>query len=296
MSGLNDNAVITAAIGYVYVADPGTAPPTPSQLASLNPETYGASAITVKITGSPTGGTFTVTVGGIVSSALPYNISNEAFQTAIEALSSVGAGNTDVTGVSLTDTAGLTIALVGELDGQVVTASGSGTNLTGGSTPAVGVTVSASPNGWTMLGHTSREDMPEFGYKGGEYILKGTWQRQRLRLVRDKEIPADHVTLNLEQWDETTLEYYFGADAATGEDGVFGVDGYFIPIEKAFLVIFKDGPVQVGFYASKSAITRSAAVKLPIDDFIAMPIKAIFLNMGVRRLYDWISEDLFVKS
>jgi hypothetical protein len=295
MSGLNDNAVITAAIGYVYVAEPGTAPPSPAQLETLNPETYGATTVTVKFTGA-TGGTGTVTIGGIVSEPIPWDVDLADFQSAIEALSSVGAGNTEVTGTLITDSSGFVISLVGELENQTVTASASAADLTGTGTPTASAVVAASGNGWTMLGHTSREDMPEFGYKGGEYVLKGTWQRQRLRLVRDKEIPADTVTLNLEQWDETTLEYYFGADAAEGEDGVFGVDGIFLPVEKAFLVIFKDGPVQVGFYASKAAITRSAAIKLPIDDFIAMPIKATFLNMGVRRLYDWISQDLFVKS
>lgn len=293
MSGLNDNAVITAAIGYVFVADPGTAPPTPSQLETLDPEAYSAPSITLAITAA-TGGTVTYTIGGDVTSAIPWNASTDIVQEAVEALDSIGVGNTDlVSGTALTG--GITLALIGEYDGTPLTITASATSLTG-STPTATGTWTSNSSGWTMLGHTSREDMPEFGYKGGEYILKGTWQRQRLRLVRDKEIPADSVTLNLEQWDQDTLEYYFGADAAPEEDGIFGVDGYFVPVEAAFLVIFIDGDVQVGFYASKAAITRTAAIKLPIDDFIALPIKATFLNMGARRLYDWISQDLFVKS
>lgn len=43
-----------------------------------------------------TGGTYTLTVGGQTTSALAYNAAASAIKTALEALSSVGAGNVDV--------------------------------------------------------------------------------------------------------------------------------------------------------------------------------------------------------
>lgn len=52
----------------------------------------------ISIQGSPEGGTFTITVGADTTSALAYNASAATVQTAIRALTAVGAGNADVTG------------------------------------------------------------------------------------------------------------------------------------------------------------------------------------------------------
>lgn len=187
---LNDNAVITAAVGYVFTATPGTAAPTPSELDALDLETFS------------------------------------------------------------------------------------------GLDPA-----------WEQIGHTSREDLPEFGFDGGEYELKGTWQKKRLRQVQSGDVPADYVTLKLEQWDKDSLELYFGADVAA-TDGVFGVDGRFVPLEKALLIVIVDGSVRIAFYAPKASITRDDSIELPLDDFAALPVKATFLDMSGHRLYDWISDEL----
>jgi len=48
--------------------------------------------------GAPTGGTFTLTFGANTTSALAYNISTAALQTALEGLASIGSGNVTVTG------------------------------------------------------------------------------------------------------------------------------------------------------------------------------------------------------
>ncbi len=87
---------------------------------------------TVTITGSPTGGTFTITVAGQTTSALAYNaVSTTTVQTAVQALSTVGTGNATVTG-----SAGgpYTIIFAASLGAMTVTASGA--SLTGGSTPS----------------------------------------------------------------------------------------------------------------------------------------------------------------
>jgi hypothetical protein len=289
---LNDNAVITAPIGYVYTASVGTVAPTPSELAAANPATFGAQSQTLVMSGSPTGGTFTVKVGtGTPSAPLPYNATAAQVQAAIEGLAEVGLGNTAVSGTTVA-TPGVDVTLIGELQGSALTFTTVNTSLTGGTTPTAAFSVKTAVNGWSQIGHTSRDKMPEFAYKGGEYNLKGTWQRKRLRLVQDKDIPADTVSLQLEQWDRSAMELYFGADAAN-VDGVFGVDGNFVPVEQALLILIVDGETTIGFYSPKSAITRDEKIDLPLDDFVAMPIKATFLNLGTRRLYDWISEELF---
>lgn len=287
---LNDNAVIVAPIGYVYTAAVGTVAPTPTELAVLEPSTFGAMSQTL-VVASATSGSFTVKVGsGSASAALPWNATAAQVQAAIEGLDEVGLGNTEVTGTSVA-TPGVVVTLIGELQGTSLTFTTVTTSLVG-STPTAVFTPLLSANGWTQIGHTSREKMPEFAYKGGEYNLKGTWQRKRLRLVQDKDVPADTVSLELEQWDRGAMELYFGADAAD-EDGVFGVDGNFVPVEQALLILIVDGDTTLGFYSPMAAITRAEKIDLPLDDFIALPIKATFLNLGNRRLYDWISESLF---
>ncbi|MCH5645164.1 hypothetical protein [Gordonia sp. ABSL49_1] len=84
---------------------------------------------TVAITGSPTGGTFTLTVGGQTTTGLANNAAASAVQAALVALSTVGAGNATVTG-SAGGPYSVTLALGGAL-------TGSGAGLTGGSSPAV---------------------------------------------------------------------------------------------------------------------------------------------------------------
>jgi hypothetical protein len=288
---LNDNAVLTAAIGYVYDAPVGTVAPTPTELAVADPQTYGAQSQTLTVNGAPTSGTFTVKVGttGTPSAPIQYNATAAQVQAAIEGLAEVGLGNTAVSGTTVAT--GVTVSLIGELQGTSLTFITTPT-FTGGTTPTAVFAVTMPANGWGQIGHTSRDKMPKFGYKGGEYNLKGTWQRKRLRLVQDKDIPADTVSLELEQWDRTAMELYFGADAAD-TDGVYGVDGNFVPVEKALLILIVDGPTTIGFYSPKAAITRDGEIELPLDDFVPLPIKATFLNLGSRRLYDWISEPLF---
>jgi hypothetical protein len=101
---------------------------------------------TVTITGSPTGGTYTLTFSGQTTSAIAYNATASAVQTALEALSNIASG--DVTcgggphpGTPITVTFG-----GGVYDGEDVpqmTASGS---FTGGTSPAVTVSTT-TPGG-----------------------------------------------------------------------------------------------------------------------------------------------------
>ena len=142
------------------------------------------------------------------------------------------------------------------------------------------------------MGHTSRDDMPEFGFDGGDTTVKGTWQKKRLREVATGDPLADHLSVHLEQWDRNSLELYYGEDAAN-TDGIFGVSGDFNPIECAFLVIIVDGDARIAFYAPKASVKRDDSINIPVDEFSTLPVKATFLDLPGHRLYDWISEALF---
>lgn len=94
---------------------------------------------TVTITGAPTGGTFTLTSGGQTTAPIAYNAAASVVQTALRALSSVGAGNATVTGGPGPGTP-YSVTFAGALANQnmpQMTASGS---FTGGTAPAVTVT------------------------------------------------------------------------------------------------------------------------------------------------------------
>lgn len=286
---LDDDAVVVAATGYVYINNTlGATPPTPAELDELDPEVFGSLVGNLKISGSPTAGTFTVSVGGTPTDPIPYNASLTAIQNAIEALASVGAGKTKVTGVSLADADGVSIAFLDNLD-RTFTATAS---FTGGSTPSITATKAVPVNGWINVGHTSRDDMPEFGFDGGDTEIKGTWQKKRLREVQTGDPLADSVGLHLSQWDRNTLRLYFGEDTAATA-GVYGVSGDFAAVEVAILILIIDDDVRLGFYASKASVKRDDSIGLPVDDLSSLPVKATFLNLGARRLYDWISDDLF---
>lgn len=82
------------------------------------------------ITGTPTGGTYTLSVDGAPSSAIAYNADASTIQTALNAISGV-------TGASVTGTTTKTITFTSP---RAVSADGS--NLTGGTTPSVTVSKS----------------------------------------------------------------------------------------------------------------------------------------------------------
>jgi hypothetical protein len=285
----NDNAVLTAAVGYVYKAAVGTARPTPAQIKTLDPLTFGTKAQVLKTTGSPTGGTFTLTVEAEESAALAHDADAAAIQAALEALATVGPGNVTVQGEDLVK--GLAVSWVGTLKGSdhAITAT---PTLTGGTTPTVTVTATQDGVGWDQIGHTSRNDMPEFGFDGGDSEVKGTWQNAKLREVQS-DAAADFLTMFLHQFDTENFELYYGKNASS-TPGVFGVSGDVSKTnEYAFLVIIIDGDRRVGFYAPKASVKRDDSIQMPVDDFASLPIKATFLKNGNANLFEWINEELF---
>jgi hypothetical protein len=154
-----------------------------------------------------------------------------------------------------------------------------------------------SPSGWTGatgwadIGHTSRNDLPQFGFEGGDTEIRGSWQKKKLREVTTND-PIDSLTVQLLQFDDESLGLYYGPNASV-TPGIFGVSGTAPAVEKALLVVIEDGTERLGFWVPKASIKRDDAIQLPIDDFAAMPIKATFLDDGTNNLFEWINEDLF---
>ena len=277
---LNDTAVLTAAVGWVFVADVGSTAPTPAQVTAMDPSLFGDDTAKVS-TGAASAGTFTLTVAGATTTPLAYNATAAAVKTAVEALASVGTGNSSVTGTNATGS-GLTVQVTVPFSGSI---TGAGTGLTGGA-------LSVVTSGWRNVGHTSRGDLPEFGFDGGDTEVKGTWQNESLREVVTDPV-ADYLTLMLHQFDTESFELYYGSNAST-TPGVFSVaNGSGAPVEKALLVIIVDGDNKVAFYSPKASLRRDDAITLSADEFAQLPVRATFLKYLSAPKFDWIAEGLF---
>lgn len=105
----------------------------------LNPSTGINEVQRATITGTPTGGTFTLTFNGQTTAAIAYNAAAAVVQTALENLSNIGVGEAVVTGgpgpgTPYTVTFGGTFA---GTDVPQMTATGS---FTGGTAPAIAIT------------------------------------------------------------------------------------------------------------------------------------------------------------
>ena len=272
----NDNAVFTASTGYVYTAPVGTAAPTPRQLKYFDPETFGAHQFTLRVSGSET---YTLTVAGETTDPLESDASPSEIQAALERLGSVGTANVVVAGTSTTE--GVNVSFVGERFGETVELEGSD-----GAT----VTELSKPSGWDPIGHTNNDDLPEFGYDGGDSETRGSWQKKVLRTITT-ETPVDYVTVKAIQFDQDTLEFYYGKNASKAAN-VFGVDSpNSSDVERAILIVLKDGPFAIAFSAAKAGMRRDESITLENDDFASLPLRATFVKHPGRHLFEWTTPE-----
>ncbi len=138
-----DTSTFTAGTHY-----PNGYVPSGTVLAKLSNGLYGpycgatTEVQTATITGSPTGGTFTLTFDGATTAAIAYNAAASAVQAALEALPNITAGDVTVTG-----SAGgpYTITFGGAYTGASVAQITATASLTGGTTP--GVTMATTTGG-----------------------------------------------------------------------------------------------------------------------------------------------------
>jgi hypothetical protein len=116
---------------------------------------------TVTITGTPAGGTFTLTFRGATTTGIAYNADAAAVETALEALSTIGDGDVRVTGGPGPGTP-YVITFINDLGHQNVSnVTASGASLTGGTTPAIAV---ANTTAGSSVGFNPR-------------ILIGSWDK-----------------------------------------------------------------------------------------------------------------------
>lgn len=113
----------------------------------------------VTITGTPTGGTFTLTFNGYTTAGIAYDANAAAVVAALEALPNIDSGEVTATGGALPGSA-VDVTFKGKWAGinvPAMTASGAG--LTGGTTPAVAITTPTPGGTGSGSGQTGLTDI-----------------------------------------------------------------------------------------------------------------------------------------
>lgn len=110
---------------------------------------------TVTITGTPTGGSFTLTYNGQTTAAIDFDATGSEVDAALEALSNVEPGDVTVTGGPGPGTP-FVVTFLATL-GNVNALSGNGALLTGGASPTVTVTQTTPGSSFTDIGYRAPE-------------------------------------------------------------------------------------------------------------------------------------------
>jgi len=159
--------------------------------------------------------------------------------------------------------------------------------------PEVGITSLAADGiatvEWDSVGHTAEDELPEFGFDGGDSEVKGTWQNPALKeVITDPAV--DFMTFSLHQFDEAALELYYGVTNSSATVGQYDVDDApTTTTKRALLVILVDGDINVAFHATKAGIKREGAIELDREELTTLPLRATFLKMTGKKLFSWIS-------
>ena len=207
---------------------------------------------TFTITGTPTGGTFTITYDGQTTAGIAYNAAASAVESALVALSNIGASDVDVTG-----SAGgpYTVTFQGDLANTSVTPTASGAGLTGGTTPSVTVAAVAAGTASLWTFQPSDTDADTF---------------DSLTVEKGSSAGASRVAgVRFDEWElvvtpEKSVEF---KGKAIGKDIVDGITMTGSPTEVALKVV---SPRDVSFYLASSIGGLSAGQIFPLEGKIGL--------------------------
>lgn len=214
--------------GSVFIA-----PYTATGITTLSAGDQANEVQTVTITGTPTGGSFTLTYAGQTTAGIAYNANAAAVQSALEALSNLAPGDVVVgggpgPGTPYTVTFGGSLAAT---DVALMTASGA--SLTGGTSPAVGVATTTPgvgidlaelPAGWEDLGWVTSDGVT-YGRSTEVSDVTSFGSVQPTR----SDVTQDTITMGVvaQETKMLTLSLYTGSDTgaltATAGTGEFSI-------------------------------------------------------------------------
>lgn len=160
---------------------------------------------TVTVTGTPTGGTYTLILDGQTTSALDYNATAAEVEAALEELSNIDVGDLTVAGGPHPGTA-ITVAFGGSwelTDVPLMTADDA--LLTGGTTPAVGVATTTAGSTTTEVSGVSIASQVYANAAAGTAIPGYPNQVDALLFPAGKMLFLDQGTLDLGLVRDSTL-------------------------------------------------------------------------------------------
>lgn len=156
---------------------------------------------TITITGTPTGGTFTLTYSGQTTSAIAYNASASTVQSALEALSNIAVGDVTCTGGAFPGTA-VVVEFKGALANTDVSMMTSTSSLTGGTAPAINITETLKGGYTTYAYIATGEDTDWTQCTGATYSITAS---ARFCQIQDKVLIMNGSD-ELSYFDVTTID------------------------------------------------------------------------------------------
>lgn len=132
---------------------------------------------------------------------------------------------------------------------------------------------------WEELGHTSVEDILSWATEGGETTTLGSLQSPSLRQSTSPRTESFNTTLL--QWDAETLPFYFGEnmELIPGSTILMGVNSNPTPVEKALLIVLRDGQNAFPVYAPAVSIARADDLSIDsTEDLAGLPIQISLKN------------------
>ena len=242
-----DSANVRVAVtGAVSVGATTATAPTDADTPLVGPP---SEVQTVTIGGAPTGGTFTLTFKTKTTAGIAFDALGAAVQTALEALTSVGAGNVTVTGAAggpYTVTFGGTLA---NTDVPQMSANAGG--LTGGTSPTVTVATTTQGGEFADLGYVGEDGVTETRDRSTNTI-KG-WQNGDIvrEVVTESSVTYHFVMVETKK---ETVGLYYGTTVAA--DGSLIIVPSRTGGRKSYVIDVVDGDDFIRTYIPEGEITE----------------------------------------
>lgn len=126
-------------------------------------------------------------------------------------------------------------------------------------------------SGWTWIGHTSKENLPEISYDGGDVTSYDTWDTPAMR--SDKAPIKWGATLNVVSLDQDVLKTAFPGGAWDESTGAYALPAKIDAKNAAVLIVVKDTLNGYGgFYFPNGAVSTGGAPKLNVEGYTETPI------------------------
>ncbi len=205
-------------------------------------------------TGTPTGGTFTLTFSGQTTAAIAFNATAAAVQAALEALTNVAPGDIAAAGGPLP--AAVTLTFAGAYARTNVATITATSSLTGGTTPTtvittttpgvagVGIELAALPSGYVDLGLVTKDDGYTFGneWEMAETTSHGFSDPTR----RDILSNTSTIGLTAQETKRRVLEMFHNVDLSSVAPGPSGEVRFDKPLQQRTtyyraLLVARDG-------------------------------------------------------